>query len=118
MLPIGDSTTQALEFALQGLQARADVRADNVANVNTPGFRAKRVDFETSLRSALTRGGDVASARPTVSPAMSLPNPTTQNTVDLKDELVGMTRDNLMRDAMVNAFNFKLTALRTVIEGR
>jgi hypothetical protein len=37
--------------------------------------------------------------------------------VDLEGEMVGMMQDNLMRDAMVNAFNFKTGVLRTAITG-
>ena len=60
---ITDVTTLALEAAIKGLNERQRVTADNIANVNTPGFLAGRTDFESALRSELDSGGT-----PTVSP--------------------------------------------------
>jgi flagellar basal-body rod protein FlgB len=114
---VTDTTTSAVAFALRGLATRAEVRADNVANLNTPGFLAKRVDFESTLAGALDRGG-VPDAGPEIAPAMSLPNPRTQNNVNLEDEIVGMTKDNLLTSAMVNAFNFKINIMRSAIGSR
>jgi flagellar basal-body rod protein FlgB len=116
-VPISDTTTVAVEYALRGLELRADVRAHNVANQNTPGFRAGRVDFESVLRSALQGGrpGPATEvAEPAVQPGMSLPQPY-QNTVNLEDELVGMIKDNLARDAIVNAYNAKVGLFRAAI---
>jgi flagellar basal-body rod protein FlgB len=111
-----DITTAAVEYALRGLQQRADVRAHNMANVNTPNFRGSRVDFENSLRSALSQRDPGPIAAPAVLPTASLPN-AAGTTVDLETEMVGMMQDNLLRDAMVNAFNFKTGVLRTAITG-
>jgi len=117
MLPISDTTMRAVEYALGGLKARGDNRAHNVANVNTPGFEAKDVDFESTLRTALTLGGDPGrAAPPAVTPGQGLPNGL-GNTVDLETEIVGLMKDNLLRDAMVNAYNFKTNVLRTAING-
>ncbi len=53
---IDDVRSAALHAALAGLAQRQRVTADNIANVNTPGFLAGRTDFETSLRGAVGRG--------------------------------------------------------------
>lgn len=115
MLPISDSTMRAVEYALDGLKLRADTRAHNVANVNTPGFEAKAIDFESALRTAIATGSSQAPA-PAVVQGEGMPN-AQGNTVDLEGELVGLMKDNLMRDAMVNAYNFKVNVLRTAING-
>ena len=47
---IGDVTSSALHSALSGLAQRQRVTADNIANLQTPGFLAGRVDFESGLR--------------------------------------------------------------------
>jgi flagellar basal-body rod protein FlgB len=117
MLPISDNTMRAVEYALDGLKLRADTRANNVANVNTPNFEAKDVDFESALRSALLNTGRADGAgAPAVVNGNGLPN-AQGNTVDLETEVVGLMKDNLMRDAMVNAYNFKIATLRTAING-
>ncbi len=44
-----------LNSALDGLTARNDAIADNLANVDTPNYKAKRVDFESQLQGLLQR---------------------------------------------------------------
>ena len=53
---MNDVTMTALHSALRGLSTRQRVIADNVANIQTPGFRAGRVDFESALGDALANG--------------------------------------------------------------
>lgn len=58
-----DSVTfVALNSALDGLAARQRAIADNVANINTPGFTAKRVSFEDTLARAVSRGSGAVTA--------------------------------------------------------
>jgi flagellar basal-body rod protein FlgB len=106
--------TAAVEYALQGLTARADVRANNIANANTPNFRGSRVDFESALRQAVSTGR--APGAPEVRPDLAMPN-ANGSTVSLEGEMVGMLKDNLLREAMVNAFNHKANTMRTAIGG-
>ena len=42
-------TSAALSSALDGLSARQRAIANNIANVNTPGYTAERVSFEDAL---------------------------------------------------------------------
>jgi flagellar basal-body rod protein FlgB len=49
-------TTVALTSALDGLSARQRAIADNVANVNTPNYHAKRVMFESALAASVEAG--------------------------------------------------------------
>jgi len=53
---IGEITPAALHAALSGLSQRQRVTADNIANINTPGFLAGRTDFETALGGAAHMG--------------------------------------------------------------
>jgi flagellar basal-body rod protein FlgB len=50
-------TMNALTSALDGLAARQRAIANNIANVNTVGYRAQRVTFESAL-AASVRNGD------------------------------------------------------------
>lgn len=52
-----DAVHGVLHSALGGISLRQSVIADNIANVDTPDFRARAVDFESSLRSAVSNGG-------------------------------------------------------------
>jgi flagellar basal-body rod protein FlgB len=48
--------------ALEGLNQRYMVTAQNIANANTPDYRPVRVSFEESLREAASRGVDAIRA--------------------------------------------------------
>ncbi|MBO3664608.1 flagellar basal body rod protein FlgB [Microbacterium stercoris] len=49
-------TISALTSALDGLSQRQRAIADNIANVNTPGYRATRVQFEEALAQSVAEG--------------------------------------------------------------
>ncbi|MDQ4213193.1 flagellar basal body rod protein FlgB [Microbacterium sp. ASV81] len=55
-------TATALSSALDGLSLRQRSIAENVANINTPGYHAKRVAFEDELRAAVADGSGAAPA--------------------------------------------------------
>jgi flagellar basal-body rod protein FlgB len=56
-LVVLDSVTSiGLQSALDGLSLRNRTIANNVANVNTPNFKASRVAFENSLAAAVKTG--------------------------------------------------------------
>ena len=56
LISASDPVAAALGSALDGLALRQRVIADNIANMDTPGFIASTVDFEGSLRAALADG--------------------------------------------------------------
>src|SRR5205085_4258164 len=53
---VSDAVSQVLASALDGVTTRQQVIADNIANVDTPGFRPTSVDFESQLKSAIADG--------------------------------------------------------------
>lgn len=117
MQPVSDATMRTIAQALAGLKTRADVRADNLANVNTPGFRAQQVDFESVLANKVRRGNVDRPLVAVKTAAPNLPNPQ-GNTVSLEGEITGMMKDNLLRDALINSFNTKANAFRSAIGSR
>src|SRR3982751_7059419 len=82
---IGDATSTALHAALSGLAQRQRVTADNIANVNTPGFLAGRPDFESSLSGALRNGETPTISGGTVVRSLE-PTNTNGNKVNLDSE--------------------------------
>lgn len=111
---ISDLTMGVIEYALDGVAKRAEVRAHNVANLNTPGFMASTVAFEDVLAAALEDGdlGDLA--EPPVVPRPGVPDPL-GNTVSLEAEVVDGMKDDVLFDTLINSYNFKLEVLRTAI---
>ena len=50
-----DKTLKSLSASLQMRQQRQNVLNANIANAETPGYRAKKMDFEGALASAIDR---------------------------------------------------------------
>ncbi len=111
-----DVTASAIHTALSGLAARQRAIADNVANIETPGFVAGRIDFEDSLRAALAGGepgrATVSSRRSSEAAGIN------GNNVKLDDEVVELTETGLRYQLMVEALNKKFGLLRTAIGAR
>lgn len=51
-----DTTQLSLEAAMRGSSMRQTLLTDNLANVNTPGYQRKDLDFHAALRDALQTG--------------------------------------------------------------
>src|SRR3954451_3320063 len=51
-----DTTQIGLERALSGSALRQQAIAQNIANVNTPGYRRQDVDFQSALHAAWEEG--------------------------------------------------------------
>jgi flagellar basal-body rod protein FlgB len=96
-----DAVRNVLHGALDGISVRQNVVADNIANVDTPGFRARAVDFESSLRAAVGRGGfSPADLQVTTSPTAT-PVGVNGNNVDLRKETMA---------AMQSVFQYQLVS--------
>ena len=108
-----DSTGSVIYAALNGLAARQRVIANNVANVETPGFIAGRVSFEDSLRAAIAEGDPSGTSVSTLRSAD--PVNVNGNNVSLDNEVVGLTQTDLAYQLMIQAINQKFGLLRTAI---
>lgn len=110
---IGDVTLSAVRAGLSGLTARRAASEDAIANLETPGYTARRVDFEDSLARAIGRG-EPSSFRAEVSATTdrALPN---GNNVQVEQEIVSLTETALRQQLLVEAANAKYRLLRTVM---
>ncbi|HEX4807125.1 MAG TPA: flagellar basal body protein [Conexibacter sp.] len=63
-----DTTQLSLEAAMRGASLRQTLLTDNLANVNTPGYQRRDVDFHATLQQAVASGQplDQLSFSPTV----------------------------------------------------
>jgi flagellar basal-body rod protein FlgB len=111
---IGDITPAALHASLSGLAQRQRVTADNIANVNTPGFLAGRVDFESSLRGAL-RNGETPQINGGTTMRSLEPTNTNGNNVNLDMETVSATETGLRYQLALNALDGKYNSLRSAL---
>jgi flagellar basal-body rod protein FlgB len=109
---IGDATSTALHAALSGLAQRQRVTADNIANIQTPGFLAGRVDFESSLKGALRNGETPATNGANTARSLE-PTNTNGNNVNLDQETVIATETGLRYQLALNALDGKYNVLRS-----
>lgn len=114
--PISEISTATLRMALTGLDLRQQAIADNIANIETPGFLAKQVDFEDSLRAAVA-DGDPSSVSFDVSRSLAATR-LNGNNVNIDVELMANSEVKLRQALAINAINAEYTLLRTAITGR
>ncbi len=105
----------ALHSALRGLSTRQRVIATNVSNIETPGYLAGRVNFESSLRGALA-AGDNPNVQATTGRSLE-PTRMNGNNVNLDEETLSLMDTGLQYQLAVNAINSKFSLLRTAIKG-
>lgn len=113
---ISDGTTQALHLAINGLDARQQAISANVANVETPGYRARIVSFEDSLRAAL-EGGEPTEMDLAVTESLGATR-ANGNNVNIDFELLAQKETVMRQKLVVQAINSKYQLLRTAITGQ
>ncbi len=92
-----------LHFAVDGLTQQQQAIANNLANSETPGFTATDVDFQTSLKQALSSSaGGTASVVVSPDPAAAATN---GNNVDTGHQLVNAQQNTLQYQATVELLN-------------
>jgi flagellar basal-body rod protein FlgB len=111
---ISDATSTALHAALSGLAQRQRVTADNIANIQTPGFLAGVVDFESSLRGAISSGDTPSLNGGNVARSLQ-PTNTNGNNVNLDQETVTATETGLRYQLALNALDGKYNVLRSAL---
>jgi flagellar basal-body rod protein FlgB len=111
---ITDSTMTALHAALTGLSQRQRVTADNVANIDTPGFLAGRTDFESALTNELANGQSAVVGQSAVSQSQD-PTRTDGNNVNLDTETMIATETGLRYQLAINALDGKYSLLRSAL---
>lgn len=127
----------ALRVALDGLAQRQRAIANNIANADTPNFKASEVRFEERLAAALQRraGGlplqrtaaahlpatpeRVTDVRPVEEIIQSLTYRNDGNNVDIDAQMSALAETQLRFAAASQALNGRLSHLRAIItEGR
>jgi flagellar basal-body rod protein FlgB len=131
-MDVNDKTLKALTTALNFREMRQEVISSNVANANTPGYKAKTIDFEQALARALDVDGqmqmNVTDGRHhnvgnggfnNLEPEIyDDPNGVVSengNTVDVESEMARMAENKLMYDALVQLINKKMGIMKYAI---
>ena len=99
---------------------RQRVIAQNVANVNTPGYHRQEVNFEDEFSRVLARGNPASAINltPKVAAAGGGPERADGNNVDIDAEIGRMTKNALLMNAYTQILASKIAAQRAAITGR
>jgi flagellar basal-body rod protein FlgB len=114
---VSDAVSQVLASALDGVSARQQVIADNIANVDTPGFRATSVDFESQLKAAIDNGRFTqAGGLPVETGITATPTDTpvgaNGNNVDLRKETMGAVQSQFQYQILTRAVNDRFSLVK------
>jgi flagellar basal-body rod protein FlgB len=127
-----DNAYQAAKLALDGLSMRQQSITRNLANVDTPGYQAQTVDFETAIRRALqdAESGSFKMASPTLSAFEDASagfkslmrtggsERADGNNVDIDTELMDMSVTGIQYQAISQEVSKKLQLLKAIAQAR
>lgn len=131
-MDVNSKTLQALEAAIKFREMRQELISSNIANAETPGYKAKRIDFEEALARALDVDGemgmnatdakhfDVGSGsfenlQPEVYEDPNGVVSENGNTVNREQEMTRMAENKVMYDALVQLMNKKLGMTKYIL---
>ena len=124
-----------LEKALDIRSARNEVIAANIANQDTPGFKAKEIDFKDALQSSIGQGqsirmtvtepGHLSMTGSPMDAAVTTKNSAALkglarldgNTVNADQEMARLSENTLMYQATVQFVSLHFNKLRDAIRG-
>jgi flagellar basal-body rod protein FlgB len=110
---IASVTAAALRSAVEGLGARSRAIADNIANVQTPGFQARRVAFEDAVAAAAGSGSRALTGH---TQALSLePTRLDGNNVNLDTETLQSLDTNLRYQLALRAIDDRFNGIRNAL---
>ncbi len=124
---LNDPASVALAKAMSGAAKRQEALAQNIANVETPGYTRQEVPFEAALESALSSAeADPNAAAAHVdalefgaAPDTSTPAGADGNNVNVEHEMSELAKNSLRFDASATVLALKIRQLRAAIsEGR
>lgn len=120
-----DLTAAVLERALDGLAQRQASVARNIAHVDTPGYKAARVEFEAELEAALAGArslrGPIEQRLARIREARTHMTKTEGalrrdgNNVSIEDEVADLGRTSLIYQAVARVLAKRLSMLRVAI---
>lgn len=124
-----DLTYQIIKKGLDASSMRQKTISSNIANVNTPGYKADKVQFESELRKALGKngvamdkthddhlGGSTAfSIGPEIVNNESASMNENGNNVDIDREMVDLAANEIYYSALIEQMNRKLGTMNYVI---
>lgn len=101
-----------MKMGLDATEMRSKVIANNIANINTVGYKRKYVTFEDTLT------GKLEDAKIEVKTDKSKSMREDGNGVDIESEKVDQAATTLEYNALINLTNTKIAMAKSMISGR
>lgn len=120
-------TISNLEQGLNYSSARNQTIGNNIANVDTPGYKAKHVNFKDHLNAASFEAKRTEQQHIPFSNQESSFNVTSRqnttynhngNSVDIDKEMNELAQNQLYYEALTERINGKFSSLKSVVGGR
>lgn len=128
-----DKTALLLKKTLDLRMQNQQVIAGNVANAQTPGYKAQRLEFDKALRQAVdgqghdvsvthpnhisSHGGAIARVEATVSEVKGTGALGDGNTVSVDQEMILLAQNQLMYEASAQLLSKKMSIIKYVVQG-
>lgn len=100
-LQFGDGQADRLAKLMDVSQLRARVHAANIANQNTPGYKAKAVAFEEAFREALAGGRSVDDLEPEIFEPRTTAEQPDGNNVSVDREVLAQAQNNTLYNTYI-----------------
>jgi flagellar basal-body rod protein FlgB len=110
-----DTTQLALGAALRGSNARQAALAGNLANVDTPGYVRKDVDFHATLQAALAGGDKPSKVDFAATEDASAAVRADGNSVDVDAENSALAQNALEYDALAKVAGSRIDILKNAM---
>jgi len=118
---MADIAYKIIKKSMDAAALRQKVIANNLANINTKGFKRSEVAFEEILRKEIKNSGGGLSRIESLEPQIIKDESTSMrsdgNNVDIDIEMSNMAANNILYNTLVTQLNTKLSTLRYVING-
>ncbi|WP_273125536.1 flagellar basal body rod protein FlgB [Bacillus weihaiensis] len=129
-MKIFSTTINSLENALTQSSAKQKVISNNIANVDTPNYKAKSIRFNHALSNELGKFDAIRTNEKHISFSNSTQTSGYQvvtksntnyqhngNNVDIDQEMTEMAKNQIQYNALVERLSGKFASLKTVIKG-
>ncbi len=118
-----DTSVRALEKSMDLFLLRHNVIADNIANAETPGYKARTVEFESEMQRAVASEdqvgaiAEIENVKPIVRQEANSELGQDLNSVDMDKEMSKMTKNDIQYSAATQMINKKFALLKYAISG-
>lgn len=110
-----------LETSMQATALRNDVIQNNIANIDTPGFKRQDIEFESILSNVIDNGKNTGTIKLSMAqPVMTSPNSHLSyrldgNNVDVDTEMMSLYTNSVRYDVYANSVSSLYKRIDTVL---